>query len=497
MATVAVFALSAIVAPADATEKTLRVGLYAFPPGMGNPFSQTNLPAILVWPAVMEPLTVTQPDGSIGPLLAVSWESVDKRTWRFELRRDVWFSNGEPFDAEAVVATFDWLKTDAARTMMMSSEMANIAGARALGSHLVEITTHEPDAMLPRALSVLRIVPPRYWSETGPAGFARMPVGTGSFIVKEWGRTRIVMQANPDSWRPPRLDRIEFFELPETPARLQGMQSGALDIALRFSPDDAPALESVGARLIASPTGSVYGISFITNRASPLDDRRVRLALNMAVDREQIVRELFHGTTEIATQHVSRFAFGYAPELEPYPYDPEAARKLLREAGYPDGFRFVAQVVVGALANDSLVFQQIAASLREIGVTLELHVMPTQILLRNIFTAEWRGHAFGMDYGASPFLDGWRPFRMHSCLWPQPWFCDESLTPLILEVRHEFDLERRADLMKQLLAAYQEAAPALMVYEGRSYDAVAGHVRHYQNAFGVINFHRIEVATGR
>jgi peptide/nickel transport system substrate-binding protein len=372
--------------------------------------------------------------------------------------------------------------------------MANIRGARAVDSHLVEIRTAQPDAMLPQALSVLRIVPPRYWAATGPAEFARRPIGTGSFLVESWGSQRIVMRANPDAWRPPRVERLEFLELPDTPSRLQGMQSGALDIALRFSPDDAPALAAAGVGLVARPNGSVYGLSFITTRRSPLQDPRVRRALNMAVDRQLIVDSFFHNTTEIATQYISRHAFGYDPELEPYPYDPAAARALLREAGYPEGFSFTAEVVIGAIANDSLVFQQIAASLREIGVTMELRPIPTQLFLRNIFGGGWRGHAFGMDFGASPFLDGWRPFRMHSCLWPQPWFCDESLSPLIAAIRHEFDLDRRAELMKRLLAAYQAAAPALMVYEGRTYDGVAGHVRNYEHAFGVTNFHALELA---
>lgn len=474
-------------------ERSLTIAVYAFPPGMGNPHSQTNLPAIFIWPAVLEPLTVLDHEGTLQPSLAVAWQALDELTWRFQLRENVTFSNGEPFDAETVVATFEWLATPAAAPMMMAGEMRNIAGARAISSHEVEISTHTPDAMLPRALSVLRMVPPRYWQEVGPAGFARRPVGTGPFLVEEWGQTRVRMRAWPGSWRPPRVERLEFLELPEAPSRVQGIQSGALDVALQLSPDDGRAVAAAGATLIPRPAGSILGLSFVLTRPSPLDDPRVRLALNMAVNREEIVRELFHGTTYVATQHASRHALGYHPGLSAYPYDPEAARALLAEAGYPDGFTFVAQVVVGAGANDSAMYQQVAASLREIGVTLQLQVMPTQVLLRNIFTGEWRGQAFGMDFGSAPFLDGWRPFRIHSCLWSRPWFCDESLTPLIESVRTTFDLELRLERLHRLLEAYHEAVPSLPVYEVMGYDAVSSRVRNYRNAFGVINFHELEL----
>ncbi|MCC5869118.1 MAG: hypothetical protein JJU27_11430 [Gammaproteobacteria bacterium] len=478
---------------ADARERTLRVAVYAFPPGMGNPHSQTNLPAIFIWPAVLEPLTVMGADGELQPKLAVAWQAIDEHTWHFELRQGVSFSNGEAFDADAVVSTLEWLRSPEARAMMVANETANVASVRALDAHTVEIRTHTPDSMFPRLMSVVRMVPPRYWRETGPAQFARRPIGTGPFAVEHWGDTRVEMRAWPGSWRPPRVERLVFLELPDAPSRVQGMQSGALDVAMQLSPDDGPAVRAAGAQLIPRPAGSILGLSFITTRPSPLTDRRVRLALNMAVDREQIVRELFHGTTEVATQHASRHAFGFHPGLSAYPYDPEGARRLLAQAGHPDGFTFAAQVVIGAGANDSAVYQQLAAELRKIGVTLELRIMPTQVLLRNIFTGDWTGHAFGMDYGAAPFLDGWRPFRMHSCLWSQPWYCDETLVPLIEEVRTTFDVERRRQLMRDLLEAYHEAVPSLPVYEVVGYDAVAARVRNYRNTFGVINFDEIEL----
>ena len=480
--------------PVDAAGDRLRIGVYALPPGMGNPHTQADIPGTFIWPAVLEPLTVVDADGEVRPHLARAWQALDETTWRFELRRDVRFSNGERLDAEAVAATVEWLLGPEGRRLIVHQEVANVARVETPDAHTVVIHTAEPDAMLPRNLSVVRITPPRYWAEVGPAGFARAPVGTGPYEVVRWGDSRVTMRRHPGAWRPAQIDELEFIALPEAPSRVQGIQSGALDIAMQLGPDDGPAIRAAGATLETRPMGSVMGLSFITTRPSPLTDRRVRLALNLAVDRELMVREIFHGTTEVADQHASPLAFGFHPELEPYPHDPDRARELLAEAGYPEGFRFTAQVVVGAGAGDSAVYQYVAAELRRIGVDMQLRVMPTPVLLRNIYEGTWLGEAFGMNFSNSPYLDGWKPFRLHSCLWMQPWFCPEDLTDAILEARTTFDLEAREARVRELVAEYHERVPMLLLYRIKGYDAVAPRVRGYRNVMGVIDFQALHLA---
>ncbi|TVS14231.1 MAG: hypothetical protein EA417_15440 [Gammaproteobacteria bacterium] len=214
----------------------------------------------------------------------------------------------------------------------------------------------------------------------------------------------------------------------------------------------------------------------------------MRRALNLAVNRQQIVEHLLAGRTSVASQHASRHAFGHHPSLAAYPYDPEAARRLLADAGYPDGLRLTAEVAVGVGANDAAVYQQVAADLRQVGVELELLSIPMQVLVRRLFTGDWRGQAFGMGYDAAPHLDGWRPFRQHSCLWPRPWFCDPALTALVEDVRLSSELDSRSQAMYRLLEAYHEAMPSLPLYEVVAFDAVGPRVKNYRNVFGVINF---------
>lgn len=472
----------------------LDIAVYAFPPGMGNPHTQTNLPAIFVWPAILEPLTVIGESGAVEPALALYWQRIDALTWRFRLRDNVTFSNGEAFDAEAAAATFAFLQSPAAVGMMVAGEVGQIARTRVHSRLELDVVTHAPDPLLPRGLAVVRMVAPRHWQAVGPAGFARDPVGTGPFRVRSWGATRIELEAWPGSWRAPRVRELVFHELPDAPSRVQAVRAGAVDIAVQLGPDDAAALAAAGARLVARPTGSVLGLSFLLTRPGPLQDPRVREALNLAVDRGRIVEHLLGGYTEAATQHASRHAFGHHPGLAPYPHDPPTARALLAEAGYPDGFRLTAEVAVGVGANDAAVYQQVAADLRQIGVELELRSIPMQLLVRRLFTGDWRGEAFGMGYDAAPHLDGWRPFRQHSCLWPRPWFCDPALTALVEAVQRAEELTPRTEAMHRLLEAYHAAIPSLPLYEVVGFDAVGPRVRHYRNVFGVINFHELELA---
>jgi peptide/nickel transport system substrate-binding protein len=471
----------------------LDIAVYAFPPGLGNPHTQTNLPAIFLWPAILEPLTVIAEDGTVAPALGLSWQRVDELTWRFELRPGVRFSNGEAFDAQAAAATLEFLRSPAAAGMMVAGEVAHIARTRVHAPLVLDVITHGPDPLLPRSLAVVRMVPPQYWREVGPAGFARLPVGTGPFRVRSWGATRIELEAWQGSWRTPRVQALVFHELPEAPSRVQAIRAGAVDIAVQLGPDDEPALRAAGARLVSRPTGSVLGLSFLLTRPGPLQDLRVRRALNLAVDRRQIVLHLLGARTEVASQHASRHAFGHHPSLSPYAYDPEAARALLAEAGYPEGFRLTAEVAIGVGANDAAVYQQVAAELSRIGVELDLRSIPIQLLVSRLFTGDWRGEAFGMGYDAAPHLDGWRPFRQHSCLWVRPWFCDPALTGLVEAVSASGDLQARTEAMHRLLEAYHAAMPSLPLYEVVGFDAVGPRVRNYRNVFGVINFHELDL----
>ena len=476
-----------------AAEQVLRLASYSLPRAMGNPHSSTSISEIYTWAAIFDNLTRVDEDGNVLPSLATAWEAIDSLTWRFELRRGVKFSNGEPFDARAVVATISYITSEAALGQSVAREFSAVQGARMLESHLVEVSTSQPVRVLPAKLAALRMVAPGQWSRLGPEGFGRQPIGTGPFRVVEWGNARISLEAFRDSWRPPKVDRLEILAIPDPSARLQGVQSGRLDIALVLTPDDIDALTSTGNKMYIGPGGGVTGMSFITVKDSPLRDQRVRQALNYAVDKQAIVDVLLKGNTRPAGQPGTHRAHGYNPSIKPYPYDPARARQLLAEAGYGDGFDMLTEVVLSGSTAGAAVYSVVAQHLAKVGVRMEVRGIPIPQLITKSIDGSFAGIAFGMEFDLKPTMDMMRAVPIHSCQRLVPWHCDRTIMPLMEEAQREFDPERRLELMHRLARDFHEDPPMLYLYEAIHFDGLSARVQGYHPANRIINYHEIRL----
>lgn len=489
---VSIFLFSVSAAQA-AGEKHMTIGLWAFPPAAGNPYTGTTVPPILTLPAIFDGLTRITRSGEVLPSLATSWHRESDTTWIFKLRPGVSFSNGEPFNADAVVAAFAFLRSDQGQTVGASREVADVIGAEVRDALTVVLETAAPAPLLPRRVVPVRIPAPGHWAALGPQGFAQDPVGTGPFKVEAWGAGRIELSAYRDSWRAPVLDRLTLQMIPDQASRIQALQSEGIDIATSISADDRDAVASVGGRMMESRSAGVAVISFITTKPGPLQDTRVRQALNYAVNKDIIVELLMGGATVVASQPVQEGAFGYDPSLKPYPYDPEKARALLVDAGYPDGFDLTIEVTAGAGVNSDSYYAMVADDLRRIGVNVTLQTIPSQILVRRIYDGSWQGQAFAMSMDTMPSLDALRPFRLHSCLWSSPWHCNPEDTPLIKAAMAEGDLDRREALVRSLLKRYHDDPPAIYMFQMVGFTGLSPRVKNFASDYGVYNFHAMDL----
>lgn len=474
-------------------DQVLRVGLHGLPRGLGNPLSSMSFPDMQTWTAIFDGLTVVDGEAHVLPALAISWESLDELTWHFKLRRGVQFSNGEPFDARAVVATIDYITSKEAAHLTVAREFLNIGGARVVDEYTVEIFTRYPTLILPAMLAGLRIIPPIQWQRLGPEGFAQDPAGTGPFKLDTWQPAKVTLSAFAESWRAPKLDRLEIYENRDPSARLQGIQSGSLDIALSLTPDDREELERTGDTLYVGPGGGVDGMAFITVKDSPIRDKRVRQALNYAVDKQIIVDTLLRGHTRVAGQPAPRYVHGHNPEIQSYPYDPQKAKTLLAEAGYPKGFDMIAEVMLSGSTASAAVYSVITEQLAAVDVRLEVRNVPGSQLLTKAMTGSFVGEAFGMRYDFKPTLDALRAIPSHSCIRAVPWNCDPAVMPLIEDVQREFDPERRLKLLREIMRIYHEDATMLYIAEAVEFDGLSKRVRNYAPANGIINYHEIEL----
>jgi peptide/nickel transport system substrate-binding protein len=479
---------------AAAAGAPLRVGVQGIPLTQGNPYRNTFTPNIYTMGAIFDGLTRIDEQGRVQPWLATGWENTGPLTWVLTLREDVMFSNGVPFNAAAVVAVVDFFHSEQAVVEMVARELNFIASARAIDARTVELTTSRPAPLLPRYLPIFYMVEPGQWARLGATGFAAAPVGTGPFKVDAFKPSKIELSAFTESWRKPRVERLEILAIPDASSRAQAVQSGALDVAISIGPEEVNAVERTGGHGISYPGASVWSLNFVDRPGSPFRDRRVRQAVNYAVNRPLLIKALLNDATVPATQPAPRVSFGYNPDLPAIPYDPDTARRLLAEAGYPNGFKFVLQGTVGSSPADGAGYQVVAQDLARIGIDMEIRQITVAELIRNVIEGGWEGDAFAMNYNHEPGIEVLRPLTNHSCLWRRPWYCDQRIMPTIAAAKVAFDPERALALRREVMAFYRNEYASLFLYESPYFAGLSQRTRNVRVVHGFIHFEDIQLA---
>lgn len=235
-------------------------------------------------------------------------------------------------------------------------------------------------------------------------------------------------------------------------------------------------------------------LAFITTKKSPLQDVRVRQALNYAVNKDEMVATLLAGKAAVASQTAPINAFGYDPEIKAYAYDPVLAKKMLTEAGYGNGFEMVAEIYAGNSSFAPLVYQKVAADLANVGVKLDVRMVPIPKYAQGLHQGTWDGTAIGIDYNSSPSLDPLRGFLRHSCMWKAPWYCDETIMPLLKQALGTFDLDKRRALTRQVLRHQRDQAPGILLHDYVRFDGVAKRVKNFSINIGFVPYDEIEIA---
>jgi len=374
-----------------------------------------------------------------------------------------------------------------------------LAGARAIDELTVEIRTTRPDVILPQRLALLRPHEPKAWRDMGPEQFGRRPVGTGAYRIEDWSRERIVGRAYADGWRKPRIPSLEILALPETAARVQGLNSGQVDIAWLLPPDAKLAVEAAGNRVMASPTNNTLNLMLVhTKSDSPVSDVRVRRALNYAFDKETFIRTMMRGTTVASGQPAAPGMVGHFDDIKPYPYDPALAKRLLTEAGHGNGLKLTAEIVT-AIGEFKDTMEAMANDFKKVGVDLELRVVTIPDFVRRVLGVErWAGDAFSMQYEGYPSSDLMRVMNTHSCLvrqgTRQPHTCFEEIMPTINRANATFDRAERERLLREIARFYHDNATAVFSHQLVQLDGLSPKVRNYAMENRVVNYDRIEFA---
>jgi len=344
-----------------------------------DPFGMFSRLEVAFGDHLYQSLTFFNAEMEIEPLLATSWERLEgDTTWTFHLREGVRFHNGEAFDASAVKYSIEtYYARNAAGQMVGGASVAvpsaDISRIDILDPLTVNITTNGPKALLPFYLSQMWMLAPEHYQSLSDTQRSEQPVGTGPFVVLERIRdSHISLATNADYWgAAPRSDKIVFRVIPEVSTRIAELETGGVHIITDLPFDQAALLnDSPGVHVEAIPGGRRIMIGIMTDGgAEPLRDKRVRQALNHAIDYDAISEGLFGSQVE-RMSYMFNPPYNH-PSLESYTYDPDRARELLAEAGYADGFELESlDTPIGKWIQDFELAQVVASQLAEIGVTL-------------------------------------------------------------------------------------------------------------------------------
>ncbi len=346
--------------------------------------------SIEVCEQIYEHLVRLRNDGQdVEPALALSWEvSEDRRAWTFHLRPNVLFHDGTRFDAEAVRFSFE-RQLDKKHPFRMTdfaywdnNFQSVVRAIEVLDPMTVRIHIFKPSAPFLSLLALfpVSIVSPTAVKKWGPA-YADHPIGTGPYRFGEWRKgDRVIVERNDGYWGDlPRLRRIVFKTIPDPRQRLVALEGGAIDVAYGILPEE---LQFVALHpelmLVRTPGQNVAYVAMNTQKR-PFDDRRVRRAVNHAVNKMPLVSLIYQGNAVPASGAVPPTLWSYDPDVVTYPYDPMRARALLGEAATAGKFdptrrlAFYAPLTPRAyLPNPERVARAIQRNLQEVGIQVDL-----------------------------------------------------------------------------------------------------------------------------
>ncbi len=371
-----------------------------------DPHGSNDVPSAKVCYNIYESLVVFDEDSVLQPLLATEWEAVDELTWEFKLREGVLFHDGSELTAEAVKASFDRLLDPeiASPRLFLFSMLEEVV---VVDDYTVQFVTQFPFAPLPAhlahsggAIISLNAIEADYEEMAAgnePGSFlAENPVGTGFFKLESWEPgNQLVMVRNDDYWgENARLDSVTFKVVPESLTRLSELETGFAHIADPVEPSDMSRVEAMdNARMdVTSVTVMAY-IGYNCDKP-PFDDVRVRQAISMAINKEDIIAGAYEGTAIPAEGPIAPGVFGHDPTISGLPYDKDMAAELLAEAGYADGFSTT------IWTNDNpvriMIAEYVQSELRDLNIEVDVEVI------------EWGAYLEGTAAGDHEmFILGW------------------------------------------------------------------------------------------
>jgi peptide/nickel transport system substrate-binding protein len=460
---------------------------FTIAPTFWEPAETAGITSFLFLYALHDALVKSMPGQPQAPSLAESWsESADGLTYEFRLRQGVTFHNGDPLTAEDVKFSLERYHGIGATLFKAKLQAIEIVDPHRVRLHLKEPWPDFMTYLGTPATSLGWVVPKRYIERVGDEGFKQHPIGAGPYkFVRQREGIELVLEAYGGYWRKvPHVKTLVMRSIPEDATRLAMLKTGEADIAYAMMGEMAEEVKRDPKLTLAYSYGQ--GIFFLIfndqgDPTSPWHDLRVRQALNYAIDRRALSEQQTLGASPPTGNIVPR-AFEFALPIEAYPYDPEQAKQLLKEAGYPKGFD------AGEIASGPpyhALAEGVANYLQAVGMRIKVRPMERAALISAVREKHLAGlTSFGSgDLGNAatrlePFAVSWGPFARIS--YP-------DIDALFTQQSAERDRTKREALLHQIQQLMHERAMYAPLYELVWPNGVGPRVA--ESGFGLIPFY--------
>lgn len=433
----------------------------------------------------------------VEPALAKSWDiSDDGKTYTFHLRHGINFHDGTPFNAEAVKFDFDRMLDKNSPyhdtgPFPLAFFFSAIERTEVVDDYTVRFHLKEPYAPLlanlayPTGLIVSPAAVKKYGKDVG-----RHPVGTGPFKFVEWEANRkVVVERNPNYWDgAPKLKAVVFRPITDANTRSIEMLSGGIDLMVEVPPDMVKKFRDDPSFKLYAQTGPHVWFLILNTREGPFKDKRVRQAVNYAINKKALVKTVLQGTATVADSPIApAFAWAYDDSLKPYPYDPQKARKLIKEAGY-DGATltfYVTESGSGMLSPVAMA-TAIQADLAKVGLKVKIQTYEWNTYLDKV-NAGLEGKADMAEMAWMTNSPDTLPYlTLRTDAFPDKggfnsgYYSNPKVDKLLEKARRINDRDERARLYKKMQEIVYDDAPWVFVANWKQYAVSTAAVKGFK-----------------
>lgn len=429
-----------------------------------DPHANNDQPSARVMRQIYDTLLGMDEDMNVYPLLAESYENIDPLTWEFKLKEGVKFHDGNEMTADDVVFSIE--------RHLESPDVSHILGlidkVEKIDDYNVRIVTSEPFAAIERHLCHMSAgILSKESVEKHGAEFGQNPVGAGPYEFVEWqpGDSITLKRFEDYHGEAAKTENVVFRAVKEGTGRTVGLETGEISIAYDIDPVDIEQIkENAELDYIYKPSLSVDFIG-MNNMKEPFTDVRVRRAMNHAINVQEILDTVLEGDGELAVSPLQKSVFGATTDVQTYEYDPEKAKALLAEAGYPNGFKTTISTDDGAVRTR--ISELVQGQLKEVGVEAEVDTMEWSKYLEmtgkgnsEMFILGWSTNTGDADYGLSaPFMT-----KNQGDAGNRYFYSNKEVDKLLTDAAHEIDTDKRKALYVKAQQTIKEDAPSILLF---------------------------------